>query len=188
MMSNAGLLCQRDGWQICNLIPTRVAILNSFGRGYEPRPSLCTIAFHHTDCKDPDIHVLDRWMLTIETHPTYIILAVGMWLAIQWLNHHIQKKKNKKRKKTQCVDGGCHRSHWLSLYWQKCQMLPLALGLWFLGFSMQHFLEVAIEDFSLGTAVPFSLSVCNGFWQWNCSCDLNSHKMNSWVVPSHQVA
>ena len=32
---------------------------NSFGWEYKPRSSLCTHAFHHTDSKDPDVHVLD---------------------------------------------------------------------------------------------------------------------------------
>ena len=32
------------------------------------RSSLCTHAFHHMDSKDPDIHVLDRWMLAPKTH------------------------------------------------------------------------------------------------------------------------
>ena len=32
---------------------------NSFGLEYKPRSSVCSHAFHHTDSKDPDIHVLD---------------------------------------------------------------------------------------------------------------------------------
>ena len=32
---------------------------NSFGWEYKPRFSLCTHAFHRTDSKDPDVHVLD---------------------------------------------------------------------------------------------------------------------------------
>ena len=35
---------------------------NSFGWEYKPRSGLCTNSFHHTDSKDPDIHVLDGWM------------------------------------------------------------------------------------------------------------------------------
>ena len=35
---------------------------NSFGWGYKPRSSLYSHAFHRTDSKDPDIHVLDGWM------------------------------------------------------------------------------------------------------------------------------
>ena len=31
---------------------------NSFGWEYKPRSSLCTHAFHRTDSKDPDVHVL----------------------------------------------------------------------------------------------------------------------------------
>ena len=36
---------------------------DSFGLEFKPRCSLCTHAFHHTDSKDPDICVLDGWML-----------------------------------------------------------------------------------------------------------------------------
>ena len=39
--------------------------LNSFG--------LCTHAFHGTDSKDPDIHVLDEWMPATKTHPACTI-------------------------------------------------------------------------------------------------------------------
>ena len=35
---------------------------NSFRWEYKLRSSLCTHAFHRTDSKDPDIHVLDGWM------------------------------------------------------------------------------------------------------------------------------
>ena len=38
----------------------------SFGWEYKPRSSLGTHAFHHTDYKDPDIHVLDAWMPAIQ--------------------------------------------------------------------------------------------------------------------------
>ena len=34
----------------------------SFGWAYKPRSGLRTHAFHRTDSKHPDIHVLDRWM------------------------------------------------------------------------------------------------------------------------------
>ena len=36
---------------------------NSFGWEYKLRCCLCTHTFHHMDSKDPDIHVLPRWML-----------------------------------------------------------------------------------------------------------------------------
>ena len=36
---------------------------NSFGWEYKPKSSLCTHAFHRTDSKDPDVHILDRWIL-----------------------------------------------------------------------------------------------------------------------------
>ena len=40
---------------------------NSSGWEYKLRSSLCTHAFHRTVSKDPDIHVLDRWMPTTKT-------------------------------------------------------------------------------------------------------------------------
>ena len=42
---------------------------NSFGWEYKPRSSLCTHAFYRADSKDPDVHVLDGWMLATKTHP-----------------------------------------------------------------------------------------------------------------------
>ena len=47
---------------------------NSFGWEYKPRSSLCTHAFHRTDSKDPDVHVLDGNKNTPSTHQD------GMWL------------------------------------------------------------------------------------------------------------
>ena len=59
-----------------NSIPPK----NSFGWEYKPRSSLCTHAFHRTDSKDPDIHVLDGWMPATKTHPACTIHEDGMWL------------------------------------------------------------------------------------------------------------
>ena len=53
---------------------------NSFGWEYKPRSSLCTQAFHCTDSKDPDVHVLDGWMPATKTHPAHTIHEDGMWL------------------------------------------------------------------------------------------------------------
>ena len=53
---------------------------NSFGWEYKPRSSLCTHAFHRTDSKDPDVHVLDGWMPATKTHPACTIHEDGMWL------------------------------------------------------------------------------------------------------------
>ena len=53
---------------------------NSFGWEYKPRSSLCTHAFHRMDSKDPDVHVLDGWMLATKTHPARTIHEDGMWL------------------------------------------------------------------------------------------------------------
>ena len=44
--------------------------LNSFGWEYKPRSSLCTGTFHHTDSKDPDIHVLGGWMPVTKNTPS----------------------------------------------------------------------------------------------------------------------
>ena len=43
---------------------------NSFGWEYNSRSSLCTHAFHRTDSKDPDFHVLDGWMLATKNTPS----------------------------------------------------------------------------------------------------------------------
>ena len=40
---------------------------NSFGWEYKPKSSLCTHAFHCKESKDPDIQVLDGWMLATST-------------------------------------------------------------------------------------------------------------------------
>ena len=43
---------------------------NSFGWEYKPRSSLRTHAFHRTDSKDPDVHVLDGWMPATKNTPS----------------------------------------------------------------------------------------------------------------------
>ena len=48
--------------------------------GFWPRSRLCTHAFHCTNSKDPEIHVLDGWMLATKTHPACTIHKDGMWL------------------------------------------------------------------------------------------------------------
>ena len=53
---------------------------NSFEWEYKLRSSLCTHAFYRSDSKDPDIHVLDGWMLATKTHPACTIHKDGMWL------------------------------------------------------------------------------------------------------------
>ena len=58
---------------------------NSFGWEYKPRSSLSTHAFHHTDSKDPDIHVLDGWMPATNTRSACTIHENRMWLP-QWLD------------------------------------------------------------------------------------------------------
>ena len=58
---------------------------NSFGWEYKPRSSLCTHAFHCTDSKDPDIHVLDGWTQSTKGHPACTIHEDRMWLP-QWVD------------------------------------------------------------------------------------------------------
>ena len=58
---------------------------NSFRWEYKPRFSLCSHAFHRRDSKEPDIHILDGWMLAAKTHPAYTIYEYGMWLPL-WLD------------------------------------------------------------------------------------------------------
>ena len=53
---------------------------NSFGWEHKPRSSLCTHAFHRTDSKDPDIHVLNGWVLATKTQPAHTIHKDRMWL------------------------------------------------------------------------------------------------------------
>ena len=83
---------------------------NSSGWEYKPRSSLCTHAFHRTDSKDPDIHVLDGWMPARKTHTPGTIHEDGMWLP-QCLD---LKKENKKRSHTwkSCPNGEPHRYSW----------------------------------------------------------------------------
>ena len=45
-----------------------------------PGSSLYIHAFHRTDSKDPDVHVLDGWMPATKTHPARTIHEDGMWL------------------------------------------------------------------------------------------------------------
>ena len=52
---------------------------------YKPRSSLCSHAFHRTDSKHPDIHVLDGWMPATKTQPACTIHEDGMWLPL-WLD------------------------------------------------------------------------------------------------------
>ena len=58
---------------------------NSFGWEYKPRSSLCTRAVHRMDSNDPDIHVLDGWMLATKTQPACTIHKDGMQLT-HWLD------------------------------------------------------------------------------------------------------
>ena len=66
---------------------------NSFGFEYKPRSSLCIHAFQLTGSRDPDIYVLEGWMLATKTHPACTIHKDGIWL-LQLLDSksgHIRK-------------------------------------------------------------------------------------------------
>ena len=58
---------------------------NFFRWEYKSRSSLCTHVFHHADSKDPDIYVIDGWMLATKTHPVCTIHEDGMWQPL-WLD------------------------------------------------------------------------------------------------------
>ena len=81
---------------------------DSFGWMYKPRSSLCTHAFHCTDSKDPDIHVLDGWMPATETHPACTVHEDRMWLP-QWfdqkINSHIRKNLTQNGEPQRCSWG-----------------------------------------------------------------------------------
>ena len=66
---------------------------NSFGWEYKPRPSLCSHAFHRTDSKDPDIHVLDGWMpaVAITTTTKYTQNAPSTKTECNYLNGWIKQ-------------------------------------------------------------------------------------------------
>ena len=93
---------------------------NSFGWECRPRSSLCTCAFHRTDSKDPDVHVLDGWMLATKTHPACTIHEDGMWLP-QWLDlrkgSHMQKSHPKQR--TPELAGNAEEVHGFSVLGSK---------------------------------------------------------------------
>ena len=61
---------------------------NSFGWEYKLRSSLCTYAFHRTDSKYPDIHVLDGWMPATK----HIQHAPSMKMECDYLYGWIKKK------------------------------------------------------------------------------------------------
>ena len=69
---------------------------NSFGWQYKPKTCLCTHAFHHTDSKDPNIHILDMWMPATKTNPACTIHEDEMWLR-QWLDSKSHMIKSHKK-------------------------------------------------------------------------------------------
>ena len=70
---------------------------NSFGWEYKPRSSLCTHAFHRTDSKDLDAHVLDGWMpatKTLSTHHPRRRNVTTLMVGLK--NGHIRKNLTQK--------------------------------------------------------------------------------------------
>ena len=59
--------------------------LVSFEVNYKQRSSQCMHAFPHMDSKDPDIHILDGWMLATKTNLACIIREDGIGLPL-WLD------------------------------------------------------------------------------------------------------
>ena len=64
---------------------------NSFGWEYKPRSSLSTHAFHRTDSKDPDVHVLDGWMPATKRHTQH---APSTKTECDYLNGWIKKRSH----------------------------------------------------------------------------------------------
>ena len=56
---------------------------NSLWWECKPRSSVCRLAFHCTDWKNPDIHVLDGWMPATKKQPACTIHEDKMWLSLQ---------------------------------------------------------------------------------------------------------
>ena len=65
--------------------PSKKKKKSSFGWEYRPKSSLCAHAFHRTDSKDPDIHVIDKWIPATKTPPACTVHEDRMWLPL-WLN------------------------------------------------------------------------------------------------------
>ena len=81
---------------------------------YKPRSSLCTHAYHRTDSKDPDIYVLDGWMLATKTHQACTIHQSGRWQP-QWLDYgHISKNLTQMVNPRDVAGKGRRRSTWSS--------------------------------------------------------------------------
>ena len=64
---------------------------NSFGWEYKLRSSLCKHAFHRTDSKDPDVHVLDGWMPATKKHTQH---APSTKTECDYLNGWIKKRSH----------------------------------------------------------------------------------------------
>ena len=104
---------------------------NSFGWEYKPRSSLCTHAFHRTDSKDPDVHVLDGWMPATKKHTQhapstktecdYLNAWIKKWSHTQKSHPKVvnprdiagERKKKKKKKKKKNDRGNSRSLAWL---------------------------------------------------------------------------
>ena len=80
-----------------NSIPPK----NSFGWEYKPRSSLCTHAFHRTDSKDPDVHVLDGWMPATKKHTQH---APSTKTECDYLSGWIKKRSHTQKSHPKVVN------------------------------------------------------------------------------------
>ena len=74
---------------------------NSFGWEYKPRSSLCTHAFHRTDSKDPDVHVLDGWMPATKKHTQH---SPSTKTECDYLNGWIKKRSHTQKSHPKMVN------------------------------------------------------------------------------------
>ena len=118
--NNADLLHQREGWPTqlaCQLLDpcmaAHAATLHSFITLLEecnlPRPCLCRHAFHHMDCWDLDVHVLDGWMAATNMHSACVLPKVRMttckvaeW-SLKYLTSMVSKSSSWRMKKKSCI-------------------------------------------------------------------------------------
>ena len=81
---------------------------NSFRWEYKPRSGLCTHAFHHTDSKDLDIHVLDGWMPATKTPSMHHPWKWNMTTSMIGLKKQ-SKKKFTQNSEPKDIAGECRR-------------------------------------------------------------------------------
>ena len=99
-------------------------------RVYTLRSSLCTRAFHGTDSQDPDVHVLDRWMLAAKAHPACTIHKECDYLK-GWIKNSPIHKSLTQRGEPQQLSWECRRrrrnlfSHRVTVFWHPANLFWL---------------------------------------------------------------